>query len=38
MGHHRLLKRVMSGKLENAGNRGLRAKEKEWTDYVAEGR
>ena len=36
MGAHRLPKRVMSGELENARNRGPGRKEKEWTDYVAE--
>ena len=36
MGDHRLPKRVMSGELENAGKRGLRGKEKEWTDCVAD--
>ena len=32
MGDHRLPKRVMSGELGNAGKRGPRGKEKEWTD------
>ena len=36
MGDHRLPKRVMSGELENTGKRGLRGKEKEWTDCVAD--
>ena len=36
MGDHRLPKRVMSGELENAGKRGPREKEEEWTDCVAD--
>ena len=36
MSNHRLLKRVMSGELENAEKRGPEGKEKEWTDYVAD--
>ena len=36
MGDHRLPKRVMPGKLENAGKRGPGGKEKKWTDCVAE--
>ena len=36
MGDHRLPKSVMSGELENAGKRGPRGNEKEWTDCVAE--
>ena len=36
MGDHRLPKRVVSGELENAGKRGPRGKEKEWTDCVAD--
>ena len=36
MGDHRLPKRVISGELENAGKRGPRGKEKEWTDCVAD--
>ena len=38
MGDHRLTKRIMLGELENAGERGLGGKEKEWTDCVAEDR
>ena len=36
MGDHKLLKRVMSGELENAGKRGPGGKKKEWTDCVAD--
>ena len=36
MGDHRLPKRVMSGKLENAEKCGPGGKEKEWTDCVAD--
>ena len=36
MGDHRLPKRIMSGERENAGQRRLGGKEKEWTDIVAE--
>ena len=36
MGDHRLPKRVMSEELANAGKRGPRRKEKEWTDCVAD--
>ena len=36
MGDHRLPKRGMSGELDNAGKRGSRGKEKEWTVCVAE--
>ena len=36
MGDHSLPKRAMSGELENAGKRGPRGKEKEWTDCVAD--
>ena len=36
MGDHRLLKKVMSGELENAGKRGPGGKEKERTDCVAD--
>ena len=32
------LERVMSGELENEGQRGRGGKEREWTDCVAEGR
>ena len=35
MSDHRLPKRVMSEELENAGKRGPKVKEKEWTDCVA---
>ena len=35
-GDHRLLKRVMSGELEITGKRGPGAKEKKWTDCVAD--
>ena len=38
MGDHGLPKRVMSGKLENAGKRGPGGKEKEWARSVAAGR
>ena len=37
-GDHRLPKSVMSRELKNAGERGPRGKEKEWTDCVAEDR
>ena len=36
MGDHGLLKRVMSGELENARKRGPGGKEKEWTGSVAD--
>ena len=36
MGDHRLLKRVMSGELENAGKSGPGGEEKEWTDCVTD--
>ena len=36
MGDQRLLKRVMSGELENAGKHRPGGKEKKWTDCVAE--
>ena len=38
MSDYRLLKRIMSGELENAGKRGPEGKEKEWTNCVAEDR
>ena len=36
MGDHRLPRRVISGELDNAGQRGPGGKEKEWIDCVAE--
>ena len=38
MGNYRLPKRVMSGKIENAGKRGPGGKEKKWADCMAEDR
>ena len=36
MGDNRLPQMIMSGELENAGKRGSRGKEKEWTDCEAD--
>ena len=36
MGNHRFPKRVMSGELGNAGQRGPGGKKKSWTDCVVE--
>ena len=36
MGDHRLHKSVMSGELDNAGKRGPRGNDKDWTDCVGD--